>query len=231
MYDKSLFACIFGENVVTLPSQIKTTIVKRVAIYGGSFNPVHFGHTGLAEWVLRHTPIDEIWMMVSPNNPLKDPHILADEQQRINDLRLALAKIGNTDKSRLGEACIGMDNGQAKWIKASDFEFGLPRPNYTANTLRELSKRYPNIAFSLLIGEDNWDIFTQWREWQFIAENYPILVYPRHGEQGQQTLPEGADYKEVTYLKGAPYFDVSSTEIRRRKTEDRIRKAEPDKND
>lgn len=130
-----------------------------IGIYGGSFNPVHFGHVGLAEWIVGHTDVDEVWLMVSPNNPLKDPNILADEQVRLAQVRQAIAG--------------------KKGLVASDFEFHLPRPSYTANTLRALTKTYPEHRFSLIIGEDNLSIFDQWREYEYILANYRLLVYPR----------------------------------------------------
>ena len=102
----------------------------KIGIYGGSFNPIHFGHTGLAQWVVRNTDLDEVWLMVSPNNPLKDASILADEQKRLA-----------ASKEAIGDG--RLDSG--KRIIVSDFEFTLPRPNYTANTLRELQKQYPFI--------------------------------------------------------------------------------------
>ena len=100
----------------------------KIGIYGGSFNPIHFGHIGLAQWVIEHTDLDELWLMVSPNNPLKDKNILADEQDRLREAKEAIEQLG--------------DNGIG--IVVSDFEFALPRPTYTANTLRELQKQYPD---------------------------------------------------------------------------------------
>ena len=163
----------------------------KIGIYGGSFNPVHFGHIGLAKWVLAHTDLDEVWLMVSPNNPLKEPGILADERERLEAVGKAIA-------------------GKAG-LRASDFEFSLPRPSYTANTLRELQKRYPEHTFSLIIGEDNLAVFDRWREWQFISDNFRIFVYPRHGSELKNRT-----YKNVIFLSDAPYFDISSTEIRKK---------------
>ena len=133
----------------------------KIGIYGGSFNPVHFGHVGLAQWVVEHTDLDEVWLMVSPNNPLKPAGLLAPEQERLAAVQQAIKDIPG--------------------LVASDFEFSLPRPSYTANTLRELQKAYPQHAFTLLIGEDNIAIFDRWKEYTFILENYRIFVYPRKG--------------------------------------------------
>ena len=176
----------------------------KIGIYGGSFNPIHFGHTGLAQWVVNNTDLDEVWLMVSPNNPLKDASILVDEQKR-----LAAAK------ETIGDGRLA----SGKRIIVSDFEFTLPRPNYTANTLRELQKQYPQHEFTLIIGEDNLEIFPKWREYTYLLENFRILVYPRKGsgksvEQMMQEL-ETAHIKEVQLLANAPYFEISSTELRK----------------
>lgn len=192
-----------------------------IAIYGGSFNPVHFGHTGMAEWVLRHTPADEVWMMVSPNNPLKDKRILADEHQRLDNLRQVLHHLGDPQFSEPGRAVFQMEDGRLKAIVASDFEFALPRPNYTANTLRLLRERFPDHQFMLLIGEDNYRLFDRWREWEFILENFPVLVYPRHTASSASSEPAppvafSTPHAQITFLTDAPYFDISSTEIRNR---------------
>ncbi|MGN0236343.1 MAG: nicotinate (nicotinamide) nucleotide adenylyltransferase [Paludibacteraceae bacterium] len=185
-----------------------------IGIYGGSFNPVHFGHVGLVKWVAEHTDLDEVWMMVSPNNPLKDSRELADEQERLEGVRRAIAGIPH--------------------VAACDFEFRLPRPSYTANTLRALSAAYPQHTFSLIIGEDNLRILPRWREWEYIVSHYRIFVYPRREAgssqwsviSGQTTAGEThptcrdvppsspAGCGQIIMLEGAPYFDISSTEIR-----------------
>ena len=122
----------------------------RIGIYGGSFNPVHFGHVGLAKWVIEHTDLDELWLLVSPNNPLKPAGVLAPEEERLAGVRDAVQDIPH--------------------VKASDFEFSLPRPSYTANTLRELQRAYPQHEFTLVIGEDNLAIFDQWKEYEYILK-------------------------------------------------------------
>lgn len=167
----------------------------KIGIYGGSFNPIHFGHIGLAQWVIEHTDLDELWLMVSPNNPLKDKNILADEQDRLLEAKEAI--------EQLGDKGIG--------IVVSDFEFTLPRPTYTANTLRELQKQYPEHDFTLIIGEDNLEIFDKWREYQYILDNYRIFVYPRH-DCSPYSLPTA---KDLQVLSEAPYFDISSTYLRK----------------
>lgn len=165
-----------------------------IGIYGGSFNPVHFGHIGLAQWVVEHTDLDAVWMMVTPNNPIKPASMLADEQERLAAVRQAVADIPG--------------------VEACDFEFSLPRPSYTANTLRELQQAYPEHQFALIIGEDNLEIFDRWREHDWIIEHFPIYVYPRHTENTGVLRGSYGGLTGVIYLEGAPYFDISSTEIR-----------------
>ena len=176
----------------------------KVGIYGGSFNPVHFGHVGLAKWVIENTDLDELWLLVSPNNPLKSAKILAPEQERLEGVREAIKDIPG--------------------LVASDFEFSLPRPSYTANTLRELQRAYPEHEFTLIIGEDNIAIFDQWREWEYIASNFRIFVYPRNLTAERSNSPKdglttkwsnSVAVKEVRFLKNAPLYDISSTAIRR----------------
>ena len=177
--------------------------MQRIGIYGGSFNPVHFGHVGLAKWIIENSDLDELWFLVSPNNPLKSVQSLAPEEERLAAVQQAIQDIPR--------------------LKASDFEFSLPRPSYTANTLRALQQAYPNYEFTLIIGEDNLSIFHQWREYEFILANFRLFVYPRHTKESQnaadiQNNPSiqwsGLPVKDLQFLSGAPYFDISSTEIR-----------------
>ena len=168
----------------------------KIGIYGGSFNPVHFGHVGLAKWVIEHTDLDELWLLVSPNNPLKSAKILAPEQERLAGLRQAIKDIPG--------------------LVASDFEFHLPRPSYTANTLRELQKAYPQHEFTLIIGEDNIGIFDQWREWEYILNHFRVFVYPRPGSDSISNFKfQISNAKNIIFLANAPTFDISSTAIRR----------------
>jgi nicotinate-nucleotide adenylyltransferase len=168
-----------------------------IGIYGGSFNPIHFGHIGLVEWVIKHTDLDEIWLMVSPNNPLKDTSILQDENERLETVRESINRLG----------------AEGKGIIVSNFEFQLPRPTYTANTLRLLVEQYPQHTFTLIIGEDNLSIFHQWRDSEYILKTFRIFVYPRKGCPPYH-IPIA---KDLQVLQNAPYFDISSTEIRQSK--------------
>ena len=175
--------------------------MQRIGIYGGSFNPVHFGHVGLAKWIIENSDLDELWFLISPNNPLKSVQSLAPEQERLAAVQQAIQDIPR--------------------LKASDFEFSLPRPSYTANTLRALQQAYPTYEFTLIIGEDNLSIFHQWREYEFILANFRIFVYPRHTKESNSAadIPSKEQWsdlpvKDLQFLSGAPYFDISSTEIR-----------------
>jgi len=153
-----------------------------VGIFGGSFNPIHCGHIALAQEILRQCELDEVWLMVSPQNPLKQlsPDLLDDQ------LRFQLAE----------KALEGVEG-----VKACDYEFGLPKPSYTWNTLQHLSKDYPDSRFTLLIGGDNWAHFTRWRHWKDILRCYDVIVYPRDEYPGTIDVP---------------LLNVSSTEIRER---------------
>jgi len=151
----------------------------RTAIFGGSFNPIHIGHVALAQAVLQQCHMDEVWLMVSPQNPLKQgQQLLAD------DLRLQLAR-------QAVEHIAG--------VVASDYEFHLPRPSYTWNTLQHLSHDYPDRQFTLLIGGDNWAHFERWRHWKDILRQYDVVVYPRGQYAGTIDVP---------------LVNVSSTDIR-----------------
>ena len=168
--------------------------MKRIGIFGGSFNPIHLGHTALAAYICELGLVDEVWLMVSPQNPLKQDLTLLDEQERLAMARLAVAPYPT--------------------LKASDFEFTLPRPSYTYHTLQALRAAYPDYAFSLIIGEDNWRCFDRWYRGEDIARETSIIVYPRNVEGNLRV--EGKESKVITtnsqYTpKLLPY---SSTEVR-----------------
>lgn len=159
----------------------------RTAIFGGTFDPVHLGHTALASEVCNKGFADEVWFMVSPQNPHKAGLLLTPEEERLRMVQLAVA-----DDCR---------------FRACDFEFSLPRPSYTISTLSALEQAFPERDFILLIGADNWAVFHKWHRWQEILSRYKIVVYPRGNEQ-QPPLPDC-----VTWMP-APLLDVSSTQVR-----------------
>lgn len=164
---------------------------KRVAIYGGSFNPIHLGHIAVAQSVVREQLADEVWLMVSPQNPLKPAKDLLPE-----DVRYELAAAAVSD---------------VEGIRASNFEFHLPRPSYTWRTLEALEAAHPNTAFTLLIGSDNWQIFPRWAHHDELLHRYGLIIYPRPDyDVRADTLPPQA------HLLHAPLFPHSSTEIRDR---------------
>lgn len=161
----------------------------RTAIFGGSFNPIHRAHVHLAKLTLQQNMADEVWLMVSPQNPLKQNRQLLDQ-----DTRLQLARLALQDE---------------KQIKASDFEFQLPKPSYTWRTMELLAKKFPQRQFSLLIGADNWHAFPQWARHETLLSLYNIIIFPRKNYPvDPQTLPPG------TQLLNAPLFPWSSTQIR-----------------
>lgn len=162
----------------------------KVGIFGGSFNPIHTGHIALAKSLCEQAHLDEIWFMVSPQNPFKKA-----ATDLLNDqLRLEMVKIALEGEKRL---------------KPCDYEFRLPKPSYTWHTLQALSKDYPDIEFTLLIGGDNWEAFDKWYHHDDILAHYPVVVYPR---KGTQTVHKGIS-PNVTLVK-TPLLNISSTEIR-----------------
>ncbi len=161
-------------------------------IFGGSFNPIHLGHIGLARDILRLTGLGEVCFLVSPLNPFKREagDLLADR------LRFDLAR-----RALAGEP----------HLVASDYEFGLPRPSYTWQTLAHLRADYPDRLFTLIIGADNWLAFDRWAHPDDILRHHPVIVYPREGYPiDRSSLPP-----RVT-LVDTGLYPVSSTEVRRR---------------
>jgi nicotinate-nucleotide adenylyltransferase len=163
----------------------------RTGIYGGSFNPIHNGHIALARQMIESGLMDEVWFMVSPLNPFKkEKSDLLSDELRLEMTRLAL-------------------EGEPKMI-AQDFEFHLPKPSYTWQTLQALSEVYPNRQFILIIGGDNWQLFDRWFHYQDILNNYSLVVYPREGINiDADSLPNN-----VKLLK-AELYPISSTQVRK----------------
>jgi len=164
--------------------------LSNITLYFGSFNPVHNGHIGIAYYLIDNNLCNEVWFVVSPCNPLKDTKDeLIDEQIRLEMLRLAI-----TDYPH---------------FRASDIEFSLPKPSYTIDTLKVLSKQFPQTNFSIVIGADNAAVFDKWKNYMEILRNYTVLVYPRKGYSfDNQLFPQ-------MKLLNTELYDISSTEIRR----------------
>lgn len=163
----------------------------KTGIYGGSFNPIHNGHIAIARAMVEQAGLDEVWLMVSPQNPLKRASDLLDDGMRLDMTRRAVEGVPG--------------------VMASDYEFSLPRPSYMWNTLQSLSRDYPDREFTLLIGADNWKAFGRWYHADDIIAHYPICIYPRRGYGiSAQSLPDGVR------LVATGLFDVSSTMVRER---------------
>lgn len=162
----------------------------KVGIFGGSFNPIHVGHAIIASHVIQHADLDQIWLMVAPLNPLKEPN----------------AHNNDIDRLRMTELVSRHIDG----VETSAFEFTLPRPSYTIQTLKALQEKFPDHEFSLIIGADNWAVFKKWKDWENIIANHDILIYPRLGYE--VTIPE--EYAHRVKLTDAPIIEVSSTRIR-----------------
>ncbi|MBO4499763.1 MAG: nicotinate (nicotinamide) nucleotide adenylyltransferase [Bacteroidaceae bacterium] len=160
----------------------------RTAVFGGTFNPLHNGHIAIARSVIDSNLADELWLMVTPQNPWKRNLTLMDDDFRLTMARMA---VRNLDR-----------------IEASDFEFSLSKPSFTSNTLRKLNASYPLREFSLVIGADNWAKFGNWCDSDYIQQNHQIIVYPRSG----YPLPESSTAN--VHILDCPTIDISSTQIR-----------------
>ena len=163
--------------------------MKKVGIYSGSFNPIHHGHVMLANYLVEFADLDELWFVVTPQNPLKQKEDLLDDDERLKMVQLAL--------------------GDDPRFHVSDIEMHLPTPSYTINTLTSLSEQCPDCKFIFICGMDSLQNFKNWREYQKILDNYELLVFPREGYDGGELI----NYPSVTVLK-TPIVEVSSTFIR-----------------
>ena len=162
---------------------------RKVGLFGGSFDPVHRGHLSLAQYLLECGAVEEVWLMVSPLNPLKKGAQLSPDAERLEMARLAAAGLPD--------------------VHVSDFEMHLPRPSYTWRTLRALREAHPDIEFSLIVGADNWLLFDRWQHPEEILAHHRLLVYPRPGFQvDESALPAGVCYVD------APLLPYSSTQVR-----------------
>lgn len=164
--------------------------MKRVGLFFGSFNPVHIGHLIIANYMANFTELEEVWFVVSPQNPFKEKKSLANMYDRLEMVNLALE---NSDK-----------------LRASDIEFHLPQPSYTIDTLIHLSERYPNHEFVLIMGEDNLAGLHKWKNADILLRDYKIAVYPRPGYDGGKLKK----HPSVT-VTDTPLMELSSTFIRK----------------
>lgn len=163
--------------------------MKHTALFFGSFNPIHVGHLIIANTMVQVEGIDEVWLVVSPQNPLKERStLLADHH------RLAMVRRAVDDNYRL---------------RACDIEMHLPVPSYTVVTLAALGEKYPDREFCLIMGSDNLDGLHRWRNYQYILDHYHIYVYPRPGTEHCALR----DHPSVTMVD-VPTMDISSSYIR-----------------
>ena len=172
--------------------------MKNIGLYFGTFNPIHVGHLVIANFMADYTELDEVWLVVSPQNPLKKKEsLLADYH------RLSLVRIGVEDNQKL---------------KACNEEFNLPVPSYTINTLTYLKEKYNNSNFHLIMGEDNLRSFHKWKNHELILKNHNIFVYPRvlteQEIEEKETLTHKYDHQNIKKCE-APIMKISSSFIRK----------------
>lgn len=165
----------------------------RIGIFGGSFDPIHIGHAIIAQHIIGSGAVDRLWFMVSPVNPLK-----ADKKRQVAD----------TDRLRMVE----MVTRPMEGVETSAFEFTMPKPSYTIDTLNALQAKFPDDEFYLVTGGDNWQIFDKWRNSEEILAKYHLLIYPRLGYE--VNIPD--ELKDRVTLVDAPIIEMSSTMVRER---------------
>ncbi|MCF8283353.1 MAG: nicotinate-nucleotide adenylyltransferase [Sphingobacteriales bacterium] len=161
----------------------------KIGLFFGSFNPIHLGHMIIANYMANHTYLDKVWIVVSPQNPLKDKSVLINTYDR-----LEMCKLAFNDDPR---------------IQISDIELQLPQPSYTIDTLVYLSEKYSEHEFSIIMGADNLNTLKKWKNFEVILRDYKILVYPR----AKEVVHEFLDHPNVSVTE-TPIMEISSTFIR-----------------
>ena len=164
--------------------------MKKIGLFFGSFNPVHNGHMIIANYILEFSNLEEIWFVVSPQNPMKNKKSLLTDYHRLAILKEAIY--------------------DAPKYKASDIEFKMPKPSYTIDTLIYLQEKYPENDFALIMGEDNLQSFKKWKNYEMILENFELYVYNRPGYDSS----EFKNHKKVNFID-APLMEISSSFIRK----------------
>ena len=159
-----------------------------IGLYFGSFNPIHIGHLIIAKHIANNTDLEQIWFVISPQNPLKTKGSLLNKYHRKYLIDIAIA-------------------GENK-LKSSTIEFNLPVPSYTIDTLTYLKDKHPDYIFSVIMGSDSLQNITRWKNYEMLTQNYQLLVYERPGFKTENNFG-----KNVIPLK-APLLDISSTKIR-----------------
>lgn len=160
----------------------------KVGLFFGSFNPIHTGHCIIASHIVSNTSLDQVWIVVSAQNPFKQSSTLLNEYHRFHLVRLAL-----TDE---------------KDIKASDAELHLPKPSYTIDTLLHLATKYPGNQFSVIMGSDGYENFPRWKNAEMILKHYSLVIYRRPG------FPVAAELPSNVQVLDAPLLEISATHIR-----------------
>jgi nicotinate-nucleotide adenylyltransferase len=173
----------------------------KIGLYFGTFNPIHIGHLIIANHVAEYSDVKQVWMVVTPHNPLKKKDTLLNDS-----IRLELVHLATEDYPK---------------IKPSDIEFKLPQPNYTVNTLAYLQEKYPKNEFSLIMGEDNLKSFHKWKNYEVILQNHDIFVYPRLDAKDRTSKITPSKYNYLTiknhpkvHYINAPIVEISATFIR-----------------
>ncbi len=161
----------------------------KTGLFFGSFNPVHTGHMIIANFMATRTDLEQVWLVVSPQNPLKPKAVLANDYDRLHLVNLAIG-----DNPRL---------------KSSNIEFNLPKPSYTVDTLAYLSEKYPGRQFALIMGGDNLATLHKWKNYEVLLRDYEIYLYKRP----RYDLGEFGKYPNVRHHE-APMLDISATYIR-----------------
>lgn len=165
----------------------------KIGLYFGTFNPIHVGHMIIANHMAEHSDLDQIWMVVTPHNPLKQKNTLLNDYQRLHMVTLATEEYPK--------------------LRPSDIEFKLPQPNYTVYTLAHLIEKYPQHAFSLIMGEDNLKSFHKWKNYEYILQHHDIYVYPRVSESTDAETSSVLHHSRIHKIN-APIVEISSTFIR-----------------
>ena len=167
----------------------KSNLHFKVGLYFGTYNPIHIGHMAIANYMVEFTDIDQLWFVVSPQNPHKKKTNLLNDYDRLELVHRAV-----DEDTR---------------IRVSDIEFNMPKPSYTTDTLAYLKDKFPKYEFRILMGSDNLENFHKWKNYETIIENFGVIVYPRPGS-AQSKYEE---HKNITFTN-APQMEISSTFIR-----------------
>lgn len=162
----------------------------KIGLYFGSFNPVHIGHLAIANYIAEWSDLDELWFVISPQNPLKQKSSLLADYHRLEMVNLSIGKYSK--------------------FRTTDIEFKLPKPSYTIDTLTYLKERHPSNEFVLIMGSDNLESFHKWKNYEQILKDFELIVYPRPGYKGSEfdSLPN-------VLMVEAPNMEISSSFIRK----------------